>query len=121
MAESSNLLEEVDLLIKDVQFALNTIQLSETLTQSPHEVYLNIETKEAEKFTIQLTPQGFKVVGHQLNENNVEGSAKYPSSFETIYALLEHISPSFVDLFGNALKKKLEDLQSSQDSGEGQQ
>eukprot|EP00111_Clytia_hemisphaerica_P024602 TCONS_00072534-protein len=116
MPEESNLLQEVDLLIKDVQFALNVFKLSDILPQSPNEVYVNIETKETEKFTIQLTSQGFKVVAHQFDQNDENGSAKYPTPFETINALLEHISASFVELFGNALKQKLEALQSAQDA-----
>ena len=110
-----NLFEEVDYHIKDVGYAVNNIELSKDLTQEEHCVYMNIETKEAEQFTIRLNGQGFKVVAHIFNSDD-NGSEKYPVAFETIYALLEHISPSYVNSFGNALTAKLENPQSARNN-----
>lgn len=112
---TDNLLDEVDLLVNDVKFAVNHIGLSIVLPQSPQTVYLNIETKESTKFTIQLTQQGFKVVNEcQFDIDTGTDSANFPTAFETIYALMENISPSYVGLFGNALVNKLEALQNEQ-------
>ena len=114
---TDSLLDEVNILVNDVQYSVNHIRLSGVLPQSPHIVYLNVETKENRKFTIQLTLQGFKVVSEgQFDKDDGTDSAQFPTAFETIYALLENISPSFVGMFGNALKDKLEALQSAQDN-----
>jgi len=114
---TDNLLEEVDMIIKDVQFAVNTISLSKVLPQSSRVVFLNIETKENEAFTVRLTLQGFLVVSHSLDKDE-SGSKKYPSTFETIYALLESISSSYVGSFGKALQDKLAALKQLQSDDE---
>lgn len=107
--DDQNLLNEVDYHIKDIGFAVNSISLSTKLPQQPHHVFMNIETKESEKFTIQLNNAGFKVVSHEFDLDQ-SGSAKYPITYETIYALLQEISPSYVNSFGNALSAKLQNL-----------
>ena len=103
---TDNLLEEVDMIIKDVQFAINSISLSKVLPQSSRVVFINIETKENEVFTVRLTLQGFVVVSHSLDKDDGR-SEKYPTTYETVYALLENISSSYVSLFGQALQGKL--------------
>ena len=112
---TDNLLDEVTILFNDVKFSVNHIGLSDVLPQSPHIVYLNVETKENRKFTIRLTLQGFKVVSEcQFDTDSGTDSTEFPVSYETIYALLENISPAFVGMFANALQNKLEMLQSAQ-------
>ena len=114
---TDNLLDEVTILVNDVKFSVNHIGLSDVLPQSPHIVYLNVETKENRKFTIRLTLEGFKVVSDgQFDADSGADSTEFPASYETIYALLENISPAFVGMFGNALKDKLEALQNAQQS-----
>lgn len=104
-----NLLEEIDFHIKDIGFAVNSIALSKVLPQATNNACINIETKELEKFTIRLNLQGFQVIGHDFDTDD-NGSVKYPVAYETIYSLLQNISASYVDSFGGALMKKLEDL-----------
>ena len=105
-SSDKNLLEEVEFHIKDIGFSVNQIYLSKVLPQVPHLAYINIETKEEEKFTVQLSVQGFQVVGHEFDSNG-GASAKYPNAYETIYALLETISSSYTKSFSNALADKL--------------
>lgn len=112
-----NLLDEVEFLINDIGFAVNSISLSKTLSQTSNTVYLNIETKDEEVFTVRLTLQGFQVVSHE-NDKDENGSVKYPVAYETIYSLLENISPSYVSLFGKALTEKLEALKRLEDDNE---
>lgn len=112
--EGTNLQDEVEFIINDIGFAVNSISLSKTLPQSPYVVFLNIETKDKDCFTVRLTVQGFQVVSHET-EKDENGSAKYPVAYETVYALLQNISPSYVDLFGKALTEKLEALKRLED------
>ena len=58
-----------------------------------------------------------KVVGndHDLKDSRPEDDTQ---SFETVYALLESISPSYVNTFGNALASKLSKLENSKNDME---
>ena len=58
-----------------------------------------------------------KVVGndHDLKDSRPEDDTR---SFETVYALLESISPSYVNTFGNALASKLSKLENSKNDME---
>ena len=105
-SSDKNLLEEVDFHIKDIGFSVNQIYLSKVLPQASHLAYINIETKEQEKFTVQLSMQGFQVVGHEFDSTSGP-SVKYPNAYETIYASLEAISSSYTKSFSNALADKL--------------
>ena len=109
-----NLQEDAKFLINEISFAVKSISISSVLPQSNLVVYLNIETKESDLFTIRLTPQGFQVVSHGLDRDD-NGSAKYPSLYETIYSLLQSISKSYVTIFGNALSEKLNALRELQE------
>lgn len=107
--ETLNLLQEADYVINDISFSVKVIALSKLLKQTPSLVYFNIITKEDQQFTVRLTAEGFQVVSHERDKD--EGSSPhFPVAYETVYALLEHISPSYVNSFGNALFNKLSTL-----------
>lgn len=50
----------------------------------------------------------FQVVGDNFDENQEAKASKY---FETMYALLDSVSPGYSQSFGEALIKKLSSLQ----------
>ena len=104
--ESCNLLDEVPIILKDIGYSVASIELSQILPNRPDLLYLNIRTKENNDFCIRLSVNGFQVAGHSFNLD--EGaSTEFPEPFETVYALLQSISPSYVQSFGNALLSKL--------------
>lgn len=49
-----------------------------------------------------------QVVGHSHNNTDIEKSSAIKDMYETIYALLEHISPSYVLNFADAVASKLQ-------------
>jgi len=101
--------EEAAAVIKDVENYVQVILISDKLESSSHNIYLNVTTKEAKTFTVELSAQGFRVVGEEHN------STANPSEdiFETPYSLLDSISPAYKEAFGNDLSTQLLKLQAS--------
>ena len=73
-------------------------------------IHLNVTTKEMNRYCIELTAQGFRVVGNDYNTTDV-CSEEY---FETPYALLDKLSPMYRQAFGDSLVSKLMELHSHQ-------
>nr|CAD7422089.1 unnamed protein product [Timema poppensis] len=74
-------------------------------------IYLNVTTAESEKFCIELSASGFRIVGKEYDTRSIE-NGQY---FETPYALLDHISGKYRGSFGNALISKLSNLKDDSD------
>ena len=89
--------------IKDVSSCVSSICISEKLPSSETGIYFNLETKEMLKYTIELSTAGFRICGNAFDSNHVSDS----KSFETIYALLDSISPKYRESFGQALSDRL--------------
>ena len=62
---------EANEVVKEVAFAVKNAQLSESLENTDEEIFLNLETKESNKYCVRLSVQGFKV-----NNNNAIKSLK---------------------------------------------
>jgi hypothetical protein len=65
--------------------------------------YLNIKTNSNKEFCIELTQNGYRVVGRHFDEKN-QSSANY---YESLQALLTNESKSYVDSFAQSLQEKL--------------
>lgn len=101
--------EEALAVIQDVQKFVQEIYISDQLESSSSQIYINLTTLEGRPFAIELTAQGFRIVGTSHNELSCP---EHPESyFETPYSLLESISPSYIQAFGNSLAQKLSLLQ----------
>lgn len=101
--------EEARGVIKDVQKYVKLVNVSEALSSSHSCIYLNLTTREEQQYTIELTSQGFKVVGSEHNTNTLSGETIY----ETPYALLDSISPAYRQAFGDHLTDQLLKLQAA--------
>lgn len=101
--------EEAAAVIKDVENYVEVILISDKLESSRQNIYLNLTTQEAKTFTIELSAQGFRVVGNQHNSTSEPSEAV----FETPYSLLDSISPTYREAFGNDLSNQLLKLQAS--------
>lgn len=99
--------EEAQGVINDIKQHVVDAQISEVLKSNDQKIYLNLTTLENNKYCIELSAGGFRVVGNDFNESNLtEGSY-----FETPYSLLSSLSPQFHNSFGSALLMKLSALQ----------
>lgn len=96
--------------IHDVRDHVLEIHIADETINNDQLIHLNLTTKENQHYCIELTAQGFRVVGNNYNQTDVI-SEKY---FETPYALLDQLSPMYRQAFGDSLVSKLLLLHSSQ-------
>jgi hypothetical protein len=97
---------EAAAVIQDIQEHVRNIVISDRIRSTNQCIYLNVTTVEGVQYCIELSSSGFRIAGHAYDDKT-ELSNRY---FETPYALLNHISPSYTISFGNSLLKKLEDV-----------
>lgn len=100
--------------LKEISFAVSHVEISPELPQGAEKVYLNVKTQEGDAYCVELSVQGFRIVGRTFNTIDDTPQSKY---YETIYALLDQVSPKYRNSFGDTLLRKLENLQKqSEDS-----
>lgn len=105
--EVQNWIEEAKSVINDIKTHVTTVNISKTLASTDLKIFINLITLENKKYCIELSANGFRVVGNNFDETVLEEN----SYFETPYSLLASISPEFHESFGNALLTKLAALQ----------
>ncbi|XP_065183046.1 GSK3-beta interaction protein-like [Sycon ciliatum] len=103
------LLEQAEDVGKDIGSCVNAVRLSATLEASAEAVYLNIETKEKSRYCIEVCPSGFRVVGYDYDTTSVTDEPYC----ETIYMLLDAVSPMYRFSFASSLASKLAQLSDS--------
>ena len=94
---------EAEAVIHDVRDNVHEISVADVVV-SNEQVYINLTTKEMCCYCVELTVQGFRVVGNEYNQVDINTGEYY----ETPYALLNKLSPLYVQAFGNSLASKLE-------------
>lgn len=104
---------EAQAVISDVKNHVLDIKVSDEikLRSSNQTVYLNLTTLENLKFCVRLSSSGFSIVANQ-HDLITNGDAE---DFETIYGLLNSISPKFRESFGNNLLDKLKAISEEQE------
>ncbi|XP_011196753.1 GSK3-beta interaction protein [Zeugodacus cucurbitae] len=106
--------EEAAAIIKDVNPHVALIEISRQLPSNESKVYLNVRTIEGQDYCVQVSSIGFRVVGNAFNsidDGKEEINEEEDVVYETPYALLDKISPSYVESFGNQLCKQLLSVQ----------
>ncbi|XP_061700098.1 GSK3-beta interaction protein [Syngnathoides biaculeatus] len=98
---------EADAVVNDVLFAVAQMHVSQNLNNSPDVAYINVETREGNRYCLELTEAGLRVVGYAFNKMDEDLSTQY---HETVYSLLDTLSPGYREAFGNALLQRLESL-----------
>lgn len=53
---------EVEEVMREIAFAVKHVQLSQRLANEDERVFFNLETKEENRYCIELTPKGFRVI-----------------------------------------------------------
>ncbi|XP_023300505.2 GSK3-beta interaction protein [Lucilia cuprina] len=108
-----NWVEEASAIIKDVRTHVAEIDISKTLPSNESHIYLNIRTFEGAAYCVHVSSLGFRIVS-ELYDTIDSDKAEIDEEeevFETPYALLDKISPRYVESFGNQLCKQLLQLQ----------
>ncbi|XP_032402651.1 GSK3-beta interaction protein [Xiphophorus hellerii] len=98
---------EADAIVNDVLFAVTEMHISQSLTSTSDVAYINVEMREGNRYCLELTEAGLRVVGYAFDEVNEELNTQY---HETVYSLLDTLSPGYREAFGNALLQRLEKL-----------
>ncbi|XP_076834857.1 GSK3-beta interaction protein [Brachyhypopomus gauderio] len=98
---------EAEALVNDVLFAVSDMYVSTSLTNALDVAYINVETREGNRYCLELTEAGLRVVGYAFDQVDEGLTAQY---HETVYSLLDSLSPGYREAFGNALLQRLESL-----------
>ncbi|KAJ0009038.1 hypothetical protein NQD34_016453 [Periophthalmus magnuspinnatus] len=98
---------EAEAIVNDVLFAVAKMHISHSLNSALDVAYINVETKERNQYCLELTEAGLRVVGYAFDQVNEDVSTQY---HETVYSLLDSLSPGYREAFGNALLQRLERL-----------
>ncbi|KAL2099342.1 hypothetical protein ACEWY4_005822 [Coilia grayii] len=99
---------EAEAVVSDVLFAVTHMFVSQSLSSGLDVAYINVETREGKRYCLELSEAGLRVVGYGFDQVDAAVSAPY---HETVYSLLDGLSPAYRDAFGNALLQRLERLQ----------
>lgn len=98
---------EAAAIISDIKIHVREMSISSILPPTDLEIFLNCETLESQKHTIRLSSDGFQIVANEFDK--VDDLNGFP--YETPYALLNEISPGYVQSFGTELTKALRNVQ----------
>lgn len=113
--EIINWVEEANAIINDVRTHVAEIDISKELPSSKSHIYLNIRTFEGAAYCVHVSSLGFRIVSEiydTIDEDKKEVKEDGEEEvFETPYALLDKISPRYVESFANQLCKHLLQLQ----------
>jgi len=105
---------EATAVIADIHPYVKEISISTALPRDSSGVYLNLQTKEDKMYTIEMSSAGFRIAGQKYDSIEPEADSGQNTNgivyFETIYALLDVISPAYRHSFSTALADKLNQL-----------
>ncbi|XP_076979590.1 GSK3B-interacting protein [Tamandua tetradactyla] len=104
---------EAEAVVNDVLFAVHNMFVSKNLHCADDVAYINVETKERSRYCLELTEAGLRVVGYDFDQVDDHLQTPY---HETIYSLLDTLSPAYREAFGNALLQRLEALERDEQS-----
>lgn len=98
---------EAEAVVNDVLFAVAEMYVSQSLGSASDVAYINVETREGNRYCLELTEAGLRVVGYAFDRVDKDMTSQY---HETVYSLLDTLSPGYREAFGNALLQRLERL-----------
>ena len=104
--EQGDFLAEAQLALDDLGDGVVAEKHLATRLNDPKDIsiaYLNIRSKGDKKFCIELSQNGYRVVGRQFDDKS--GSAG--QYYESLQALFSNESQSYVDSFAESLQQKL--------------
>ncbi|KAF5917234.1 hypothetical protein HPG69_000003 [Diceros bicornis minor] len=93
---------ESEAVVNNFLFAVNNMFVSKNLRCAGDVVYSNVETRERNRYCLELTEAGLRVVGYAFDQVDDHLQTPY---HETLYSLLDTLSPAYWEAFGNTLSK----------------
>ncbi|VDM46362.1 unnamed protein product [Toxocara canis] len=110
--------QEAGAVLNELPFSVDHIALSDKLPRSDQRVYLNITTCEHESYCLELTTNGWRVVSTRhdhIDEQQLDNNGLRERYFETVYQLLDFISPIYRQRFASKLISELSSLNTVED------
>ncbi|CAF3236118.1 unnamed protein product [Rotaria socialis] len=104
--EQGDFLAEAQLALDDLGDGIVAVKTLSSRLNNPEDIskaYLNIKSNADVEFCIELTQEGYRVVGYHFDDNS-QSSTNY---YESLQALLTNESKSYVDSFARSLQQKL--------------
>lgn len=101
---------EAEAVIEDIKSFVNEISVARNVPPLVNGIYINLKTAENKMYCIEMSSEGFRVVGNNFDEISDVSENSTPN-YETPYSLLASLSPSYNVSFGNKLREKLTKLQ----------
>ena len=101
-------------IINDIQEHVRSIEIckSPDLQSTDKGIYLNLTTLEGFEFCVKLSNEGFLITDNKYESVNVNFDKN--ETYETIYALLDSVSPKYRNSFGNSLIHKLQKIKDNE-------
>ncbi|XP_058463211.1 GSK3-beta interaction protein [Malaya genurostris] len=97
--------KEANAVIHDIFNHVKEITLSERLTPTDSAAFINIRTLEGTTVCVLINGEGLRIVSDRFD--SIEHEHPDNIVFETPYSLLSHISPEYINSFGNSLAEAL--------------
>ncbi|TKR89131.1 hypothetical protein L596_013276 [Steinernema carpocapsae] len=115
--ESSSLELEAVAAVHQLSFAVQQIAVSEILPRTSELLFINVTTMEGVPYCLELTMKGWRVCSlkndcMQGDFTRIELFIKY---YDTVYDLMEELSPGYKNRFGEKLAQRLRLLELGED------
>ncbi|VDD96164.1 unnamed protein product [Enterobius vermicularis] len=111
MEEEKSLLREAEAAVGELSFAVKKIELSSKLKSTELCVYVNLTTCENENYCVELTSRGWRIVSGTHDKISSPTTSELTSTshcYETMYQLLDSLSPEYRVRFSNKVASELE-------------
>uniref|UniRef100_A0A1I7XNT1 DUF727 domain-containing protein n=1 Tax=Heterorhabditis bacteriophora TaxID=37862 RepID=A0A1I7XNT1_HETBA len=104
--------------VHELSFAVQSISVSEMLPRTPELIFVNLTTIEGQPYCLELTLKGWRITSLRLDcmigdFTRLEVFTKY---YDSLYTLMDTISPGYRARFGEKLAHKLRLLQNDDDT-----
>ncbi|KAM3716652.1 GSK3B-interacting protein [Dirofilaria immitis] len=103
--------------VHELSFAVKTISVSEILPRTPDLIFVNVTTVEGQPYCLELTLKGWRVTSlrHDCMQGDYTRLDLFTVYYDTLYDLMDRLSPNYRNLFSEKLAQKLRMLQAGED------
>ncbi|CAD6195398.1 unnamed protein product [Caenorhabditis auriculariae] len=103
--------------VHELSFAVQSISVSEMLPRTPDLIFVNVTTIEGQPYCLELTLKGWRITS--LRSDCMVGDFTrldlFTKYYDSLYALMDTISPGYRARFGEKLAQRLRLLQAGEE------
>ncbi|VDK56503.1 unnamed protein product [Gongylonema pulchrum] len=99
--------------VHELSFAVKIISVSEILPRTPDLIFVNLTTTEGQPYCLELTMKGWRVTSlrHDCMQGDFTRLDLFTTYYDTLYDLMDELSPGYRNRFNEKLAQKLRMLQ----------